>query len=130
MAALTLAGFATIEGEVTGWSLKILEEAFTAPLRITDIAGVPVGIVQIVFIIGLIIHFWHGPIHRAISTVCRLLPLNALIFLIIISLGLLSSVISAIIAAIILVEVICALPLTRHPCLRGTSEPFCSVRRT
>lgn len=120
VAALTLAGYTTIQGEVTGWSLKIVEEALTAPLRITDIAGIPVGIVQIVLIIGLIIHFWHAPIHRVIGEISRLLPLHALIFLIIVGLGFLSSVISAIIAAIILIEVICALPISRDAQIKIT----------
>jgi predicted cation transporter len=111
--ALTIAGFATIEGQITGWTLAIIEEALIAPLRITDIFGIPVGIVQIVLVIGLVIHFWHEPIHRAIGELAVSVPLHVLAFVLTVFLGLASSVISAIIAAIILVEVVCALPLNR-----------------
>jgi predicted cation transporter len=113
VAALTIAGFATIEGEVTGWTLAIIEEALAAPLRITDVFGIPVGIVQIVLVVGLIIHYWHEPIHRMIGRIGATVPLHLLIFALTIALGFVSSVISAIIAAIILVEVVCALPLDR-----------------
>jgi predicted cation transporter len=111
--ALTIAGFASIEGEITGWTLAIVEEALTAPLRITDVFGIPVGIVQIVLLVGLAIHFWHEPIHRFIGRIASSVPLHLLIFVLTIILGFTSSVISAIIAAIILVEVVCALPLNR-----------------
>jgi predicted cation transporter len=113
IAALTIAGFASIEGETTGWTLAIVREALTAPLRITDVFGIPVGIVQIVLLIGLVIHFWHQPIHRGIGRISRSVPLHVLMFLLIVLLGFASSVISAIISAIILVEVVCALPLNR-----------------
>jgi predicted cation transporter len=112
--ALTIAGFATIEGQTTGWTFPIVEEALTAPLRIADVFGIPVGIVQIVLLVGLAIHFWHTPIHRAISAVASSVPLHGLVFILTVFLGLASSVISAIIAAIILVEIICVLPLNRQ----------------
>jgi predicted cation transporter len=118
--ALTLAGFSTIEGEVTGWSLPIVEEALSAPLRITDVFGVPVGIVQIVLLVGLAINFWHEPIHRMIRRISAVVPLHIMMFLLIVLLGLASSVVSAIIAAIILVEVVCALPLNRTAQIRLT----------
>ncbi len=113
VAALTIAGFATIEGQTTGWTLAIIEEALLAPLRITDVFGIPVGIVQIVLLVGLVIHFWHEPIHRMIGRISTQYPLHLLIFTLTVILGFGSSVISAIIAAIILVEVVCALPLIR-----------------
>jgi predicted cation transporter len=111
--ALTIAGFATIEGETTGWTLAIVEEALSAPLRIADVFGIPIGIFQIVLLVGLAIHFWHEPIHRAINNISSRFPLHVLMFVLIVLLGFVSSVISAIIAAIILVEVVCALPLNR-----------------
>jgi predicted cation transporter len=110
--ALTLAGFLSIPGEVTGWRWGIIEEALTAPLNALHIFGIPLGIVQIVLIVGFIIHFWHEPLHRLIGSGLRIFSLPLLVFLLIIILGLVSSVISAIIASIILVEMICALPLS------------------
>jgi predicted cation transporter len=111
--ALTMAGFATIEGETTGWTWAIVEEALIAPIRITDMFGVPVGIVQIVLLVGMVIHFWHEPIHRSIRQISASFPPYLLIFVLTVALGLVSSVISAIITAIVLVEVVCALPLNR-----------------
>jgi predicted cation transporter len=112
-AALTISSFAQIPGEVTGWHWEIVEEAVTAPLRITDIFGIPIGIVQIVLLVGLIIYIWHMPIQRGIGKMVGMFSLSAMTFILVVALGLLSSVISAIIAAIILVEVLCALPLPR-----------------
>jgi predicted cation transporter len=80
---------------------------------ITTVAGIPVGIVQMVLIVGLIIYFAHAQILRVIQTIVDRIPLNILIFLLICTLGIVSSIISAILAAIILVEIVCALPLGR-----------------
>jgi predicted cation transporter len=110
--ALSLAGFLSIPGEVTGWREGIVEEALSAPLAALHIFGIPLGIVQIVLIVGLIIHFWHEPLHRFISRGLLVFSLPVLAFLLIVVLGLVSSVISAIIASIILVEMICALPFS------------------
>jgi predicted cation transporter len=110
--ALTLAGFLVIPNEVTGWSWGIVKDALTAPLTALRIFGVPLGIVQIVLIVGLIIHFWHDPIHCLIKKGHHMISLPVLVFLLIVVLGLVSSVISAIIASLILVEMICALPLS------------------
>ena len=113
IAALTVASFATLDGETFGWSTAIVVEALTAPVMITTVAGIPVGIVQIVLFVGLIIYFAHAQIQRGIQTLVNKVPLNILVFCLICGLGLISSIISAILAAIILVEIICALPLGR-----------------
>ncbi len=113
VAAMTLSGFARIPGEETGWSLEIIEEAVTAPLHVGDIFGIPIGIFQIVLVVGLIIYKWHSPIHKAIRKLTDMLSVKVLAFLLIVVLGLSSSVISAILAAIILVEVVNAMPLSR-----------------
>ncbi len=67
--ALTIAGFVVgleLDGKPmhTGWSIEIVKEALTAPLRIADFYGIPIGIVQIVLVVGLIIYKWHEPIHK------------------------------------------------------------------
>jgi predicted cation transporter len=113
VAALTVSSFATLHGETFGWSPSIVVEALTAPVMITTVAGIPVGIVQMVLIVGLIIYFAHAQILRVIQTIVDRIPLNILIFLLICTLGIVSSIISAILAAIILVEIVCALPLGR-----------------
>ena len=113
IAAMTIAGMVEIPGAETGWSLEIIEEAVTAPLHVGDIAGIPIGIFQIVLVVGLVIYKWHAPIHKAIRKLTDALSVKVLAFILIVALGLSSSVMSAILAAIILVEVVNAMPLSR-----------------
>lgn len=113
VAALTIAGFASIPGETTGWSPAIIEEALLAPLQITTIFGIPVGIVQIVLLVGLLLYFFHHRLESAIIGMVDRVPLPAIVFLLIVILGLVSSIISAILAAIILVEIVNALPVVK-----------------
>jgi len=116
--ALTLSGFVALtdsSGNIitTGWRTEIIKEALIAPLKIVDFYGIPIGIVQIVLIVGLIIYRWHKPIHTAIGSMTDVLSTKTMAFLLIVILGLLSSMISAILAAIILVEIVTAMPLSR-----------------
>jgi predicted cation transporter len=111
--ALTFSGFIPLPGEQTGWSWKILTEALTTPLNITSIYGIPIGIVQIVLLFGIIFYVWYRQIELAIYSLVKKFSVSTIVFGLIITLGLISSVISAILAAILLVEIICALPLDR-----------------
>ncbi|MDD1720115.1 MAG: DUF1646 domain-containing protein [Methanoregulaceae archaeon] len=112
-AALTIAGFIHIPGELTGWRWEIVIEALSAPVRITDLLGfIPIGIVQVVLVVGYVFYRWHDTIRNRICSACGKLPLWLVVFILIVALGLLSSIISAIIAAIILIEVLCCLPLS------------------
>lgn len=113
IAAVTVSTFAVLHGETFGWTTAIVFEALTAPVMITSVAGIPVGIVQMVLLVGLIIYFAHAQIQKAIQCMVNRVPLAILIFFLICGLGLVSSIISAILAAIILVEIVCALPLGR-----------------
>ena len=110
---MTISGFVEIPGTETGWRMEIIEEALTAPLHVGDIFGIPIGIFQIVLVVGLIIYKWHAPIHKAIRKMTDALSLKVMAFILIAVLGLFSSVISAILAAIILVEMVNAMPLSR-----------------
>jgi predicted cation transporter len=114
IAALSVASFAVLHGETFGWTNAIIFEAISAPVMITTIAGIPIGIVQIVLIIGLIIYIAHKQIQAAIQTMVNRVPISVIVFFLICGLGLISSIISAILAAIILVEITCALPLGRQ----------------
>ncbi len=116
--ALTISGFVTgleFNGQPihTGWSAEIVKEGLTAPLKIAEVYGIPIGIVQIVLVVGLIIYKWHAPIHRGIRRMTEALSLKIMAFILIAVLGLISSVISAILAAIILVEMANAMPISR-----------------
>jgi predicted cation transporter len=113
VAALTLAGFMIIPGETTGWSMAIIEEALLSPLKITTVFGIPVGIVQIVLVVGLLIYWFHHRLEAAIISMVDRFPLQAIVFSLIVILGLVSSIISAILAAIILVEIVNALPVIK-----------------
>jgi predicted cation transporter len=113
VAALTLAGLIAIPGEETGWTLSIVQEALTSPLNVTSLAGIPVGIVQIVLVVGLLIYVFHHRMQEAIVGLIDRLSLKWIVFLLIVVLGLVSSVISAILAAIVLVEIVNALPVVR-----------------
>ncbi|WP_292376967.1 DUF1646 family protein [Methanosarcina sp. UBA411] len=113
IAAMTIAGMVELPGTETGWRMEIIEEALTSPLNALNIGGIPIGIFQIVLIVGLIIYKWHEPIQNAIRKVASALSLKVMAFLLIVVLGLSSSVMSAILAAIILVEVVNALPISR-----------------
>jgi len=111
--ALTFSGFIPLQGEHAGWSWKILTEALTTPLNITNIYGIPIGIVQIVLIVGTIIYIWYRQIELGINNLVKKFSVPSIVFGLIILLGFISSVISAILASILLVEIICALPLDR-----------------
>jgi predicted cation transporter len=111
--ALTIAGFVTLPGETTGWNPTIIEEALLAPLKITTIFGIPLGIVQIVLVVGLLIYRFHHRLESAIVSMVGRFPLQAIVFSLIVVLGLVSSIISAILAAIILVEIVNALPVIK-----------------
>jgi len=111
--AMTISGFVELDGTETGWRFEIIKEALTAPLKIGEIYGIPIGITQIVLVVGLIIHKWHIPIHKTIRRITHTLSHKVMAFILIVVLGLLSSVISAILAAIILVETVNAMHLPR-----------------
>ena len=111
--ALTFSGFIPVPGTDTGWSREILTEALTTPLNIASIYGIPIGIVQIVLIAGIVMYVWYRQIELGISTMVKKFSVPSIVFGLIVILGLISSVISAILASILLVEILCALPLER-----------------
>jgi predicted cation transporter len=113
IAALTVAGFIALPGESTGWNAKIVIEALATPLNIATVYGIPIGIVQIVLVVGLLIYYWYALLERAITRIVHLVSVKVLIVSAIIVIGFVSSIISAILAAILLVEMMCALPLDR-----------------
>ena len=87
------------------WSLEIVRQAITEPVL--------QGIVPAVLIAGAIFHYGRGSIDRWMKRAQKTVSLKVLVFSIIVGLGLLSSVITAIIAALLLVELVHFLPLDR-----------------
>ena len=86
------------------WSAEVIHEGFVAPVNIT----------LAVLIAGVLFHYLRKYLDHGMRRVLITVPLSAIVCAGIIILGLLSSVISAIIAALLLVEFITVLPLHRH----------------
>ncbi|MGN6719834.1 MAG: DUF1646 family protein [Candidatus Binatia bacterium] len=86
------------------WSAEVIHEGFMAPINITlAVLGA-----------GVLFHFLRKYIDHAMRRILVTVPLKAIVCSAIIVLGLLSSIISAIIAALLLVELITVLPLHRR----------------
>jgi predicted cation transporter len=92
------------------WSPTLILEALKAPVMVS---GLPIGIFQVVLVVGLLIYFFNGRFKAAITFLVRRLNLRVFIFLLIFVFGLLSSVISVILAAVLLAEITDFLPLSR-----------------
>ncbi len=85
------------------WNLHLVEKALIDPIEIT----------LAVLFAGLIFHYGRGHIRTIMQKILTRTPLKIVVFAVIVLLGLLSSVITAIIAALLLVEIISALQLDR-----------------
>jgi len=85
------------------WSLHLVKEALVEPIKIT----------MAVFFAGLIFKLIRTKVGKWTSAVAQRFGYSVLFFIIVVGLGLLSSVITAIIAALVLSEVISALRLPR-----------------
>src|SRR6185369_14470771 len=89
---------ATVSG---AWSRDLVREGFVAPLDIT----------LAVLVAGIVFHYSRRTLDRAMTRMLVTVPLPVVVFAGIVVLGLVSSIISAIIAALLLVEFINVLPL-------------------
>jgi predicted cation transporter len=92
------------------WDWPLVIDALKAPVMI---GSLPLGIFQVVLVFGLLIHFFNKQFYQAVTTLVRRLNMKVFIFLLILVLGLVSSVISVIVTAVLLSELIVALPLNR-----------------
>ena len=86
------------------WSLALIHEGVVAPINIT----------LAVLAAGAMFHYLRGSIDRGMRRVLITVPLPTIVCAGIVTLGLVSSIISAIIAALLLVEFITVLPLQRR----------------
>jgi len=114
--AVTLSGFESKEvlagigyspeqiAEV-GWNMGIILEAVMEP--------VVKGIVPAVLIAGLIFHYGRTTAQSGMAAILDKVSIKVIIFLIVIILGLASSIITAIIASLLLVELLNCMPLDR-----------------
>ena len=88
------------------WNWALVQEALEEPLI--------KGIVPAVLVAGLVFHYGKDRIHGGIMKILRHISMRWFVFLMIVGLGLVSSVITAIIAALLLVEITYVLPLDRR----------------
>ena len=95
------------------WSHELVIEALETPLKISEFMGIPIGIFQVVLIVGLIIHYFNKPIYSFLVSMLRKLGVKIFSFLVITIFGLISSIISVIVSAVILAEIALVMPLDR-----------------
>src|SRR5439155_1374480 len=88
----------------SAWSSEVIHEGLVAPINITlAVLGA-----------GVLFHYVRWTLDRGMRRVLITVPLPVIVCAGIVILGLISSIISAIIAALLLVEFITVLPLHRH----------------
>ena len=87
------------------WEMKLIEEAVMEP--------VVKGIVPAVLVAGMAFHYGRSRAQNAMSYILDHVSLKAVAFVMIVGLGLMSSIITAIIAALLLVELVNCMPLER-----------------
>ncbi len=85
------------------WDLTLIEKALVDPIEIT----------MAVLIAGLIFHYGRDKLKTLTDVILQKIPLKVFVFFIVVVLGILSSVITAIIAALLLVEMVSVLKLDR-----------------
>lgn len=92
------------------WSVELIEEGLVEPIKIT----------AAVLVAGLIFHYFRHQIRVGVHAIIHRVAFRPFVFIVIVALGLLSSVISAIIAALVLVEIVSAIDMARKPAIRFT----------
>jgi len=89
--------------------------AWTGPLLMNAILEPVIkGIVPAVLVAGLVFHYGRPAFDKGIMRIRKTVPIKVLVFFIIVGLGLLSSIITAIIAALVLVEIVPFLPVKKR----------------
>jgi predicted cation transporter len=99
------------------WSWELVKDALKAPVMI---GSLPIGIFQVVLIFGLLIYYFNKPFANGIISLAGKLGPPVFIFLFIVLLGLFSSIVSVIVTACILAEVIAALPFSKSDRIKMT----------
>ena len=97
------------------WSMGLVVDAVKAPVMI---GSMPIGIFQVVLIFGLLIYYFNQAFCKGILGIASTLGWRLFVFLLILVLGFLCSVISIIVTAVLLSEIIAALPLPKREKVR------------
>ena len=93
------------------WHGRLLLEALRAPVMI---GRLPVGLFQVVLVVGLVVHYYNVAFTRVVLKAAHRLGGFWFVFLLIVFMGLLSSVISVILTACLLAEIVSSLPASRE----------------
>jgi len=99
-------GYTEHQVELIGWNMEVVMEAIEEPII--------KGIVPAVLVAGLLFHYGKSSVQRAMNSITKVVPIKIIVFLIVAILGLSSSVITAIIAALLLVELMNCMPFDRQ----------------
>lgn len=99
------------------WGWELVKDALKSPVMI---GSLPIGIFQVVLIFGLLIYYFNKPFANGILSLAGKLGPQIFIFLFIALLGLFSSLVSVIVTACILAEVIAALPFSKSDKVKMT----------
>ncbi len=99
-------GYTQHQAELIGWNIDLVMEAVEEPLI--------KGIVPAVLVAGLLFHYGKNTVQNTMNSITKVVPVKIIVFLIVSILGLFSSVITAIIASLLLVELMNCLPLDRQ----------------
>jgi len=92
------------------WNWELVTESLKAPLMI---GSVPIGIFQVVLVFGLLVHYFNKHFARSTVSLAKKVGPVWFIALLIIALSLISGIVSVIVTACILAEVMAALPFSR-----------------
>ncbi|ABM80870.1 DUF1646 family protein [Hyperthermus butylicus] len=96
---------------------ELVKRALLTPVMLH---GIPIGITQVVLLAGLAFYKYHGPIYRGIGRLLEKLGVRGFLLVMVTILGLASSIISVIVAAVIFAEIMAALPLSRQKRVEAT----------
>jgi len=105
-ALMATLGYTQHQAELIGWNMDLVMEAVEEPLI--------KGIVPAVLVAGLLFHYGKNTVQNIMNSITKVVPVKIIVFLIVSILGLLSSVITAIIASLLLVELMNCLPFDRQ----------------
>jgi len=104
-AVLAGIGYSPEQIAEVGWNMKLILEAVMEP--------VVKGIVPAVLIAGLIFHYGRAKAQSAMASILNRVSVKVIVFLIVVILGMASSIITAIIASLLLVELLNCMPMDR-----------------
>lgn len=104
--ALEALGYSEHQMELIGWNMEIVMEAVKEPII--------KGIVPAVLVAGLLFHYGRSYAQKGMNSLTQVIPAKIIVFLIVVILGLSSSIITAIIASLLLVELMNCMPFERQ----------------